>query len=83
MPNYQRLDLSFNYYRHKKNGRTAIWNFSVYNLYAHHNSFMILPGEKSIPNPATEDGQPRKSYPVYQSFALLPIVPSFSYTIKF
>lgn len=46
MPNYQRLDLSFNYYRHKKNGRMGIWNLSIYNAYAHHNSFMILPSEE-------------------------------------
>jgi len=83
MPNYQRLDLSFNYYRHKKNGRTGIWNFSLYNLYAHHNSFLVLPGEKYLPNPDTADGYPQRSYPAYQSFALLPIIPSFSYTIKF
>ncbi|HMM17064.1 MAG TPA: hypothetical protein PKC47_05980, partial [Petrimonas sp.] len=25
MPSYHRLDLSFNYYRHKKKGRLGIW----------------------------------------------------------
>ncbi len=83
MPDYQRLDLSFNYYRHKKNGRTGIWNFSIYNLYAHHNSFLVLPGEKYLPNPDTADGYPQSSYPAYQSFSLLPFIPSFSYTLKF
>lgn len=83
MPNYQRLDLSFNYYRHKKSGRTGIWNISIYNTYAHHNSFLILPSEKFAPNPDTVDGYPQKSIPAYQSYCLFPIIPSFSYTYKF
>lgn len=86
MPHYQRLDLSFNYYRQKKKGRTAIWNFSFYNLYAHHNSFLVLATEKIIDTP---DYDPytgnfnHKSRPVYKSFCLFPIIPSFSYTYKF
>ncbi len=83
MPNYQRLDLSFNYYRHKKNGRMGIWNISIYNTYAHHNSFLILPSEKFVPNPDTVEGYPQKTIPAYQSYCLFPIIPSFSYTYKF
>lgn len=83
MPNYQRLDLSFNYYRHKKNGRMGIWNFSIYNVYAHHNSFIVLPSEGFAPNPDSADGYPQESYPTYQSYCLFPIIPSFSYTYKF
>lgn len=75
MPDYQRLDLSINYYRHKKNGRMGIWNFSVYNLYAHHNSFIVVPSEGF-----SSDSE---QYPAYQSFSLFPIIPSFSYTYKF
>ena len=83
MPDYQRLDLSFNYYRHKKNGRMGIWNFSIYNVYAHHNSFLILPSEGYKPDPLSADGYPEISYPTYQSYNLFPIIPSFSYTYKF
>ncbi len=83
MPNYQRLDLSFNYYRHKKNGRMGIWNFSVYNAYAHHNSFIILPAEGYLPNPDSPDGYPMSSYPAFQSYSIFPVIPSFSYTYKF
>ncbi len=83
MPAYQRLDLSFNYYRHKKNGRMGIWNFSIYNVYAHHNSFLVLPSEKYILAPYGSAGFTEKSYPTYQSFNLFPIIPSFSYTYKF
>ncbi len=83
MPNYQRLDLSFNYYRHKKKGRMGIWNFSIYNVYMHHNSFLVLPDENFAPNPDSVDGYPQKSYPAYQSYSIFPIIPSFSYTYKF
>lgn len=83
MPDYQRLDLSFNYYRHKKNGRRGIWNFSIYNVYAHHNSFMVLPSEEFAPDPNTVNGNPQQSYPTYHSYPLLPFIPSFSYTYQF
>lgn len=83
MPSYQRLDLSFNYYRHKKNGRMGIWNFSIYNVYAHHNSFIVMPSEKAVPNPDTPDGYPMPYYPTYHSYNIFPIIPSFSYTYKF
>lgn len=83
MPDYQRLDLGVNYYRHKKNGRMGIWNLSFYNVYAHHNSFIILPSEGYMPDPDSVDGYPQKSYPIFQSFCVFPFIPSFSYTYKF
>ncbi|WP_298645818.1 TonB-dependent receptor [uncultured Proteiniphilum sp.] len=83
MPDYHRLDLDFNYYRHKKNGRMGIWNINIYNLYAHHNSFIIEPMEGSSPAPGSVNGHPKKYYPAYQSYSLFPIIPSFSYTYKF
>lgn len=83
MPNYQRLDLSFNYYRHKKNGRMGIWNISIYNAYVHHNSFLLLPSEGESPDPHSTGGYTANSYPTYKSFSLFPIIPSFSYTYKF
>lgn len=84
MSDYQRLDLSFNYYRHKKNGRMGIWNISIYNIYAHHNSFLILPSE-GYKTELHSSGEyyTEKSYPAYKSFCLFPIIPSFSYTYKF
>ncbi len=75
MPDYHRLDLDFNYYRHKKNGRMGIWNINIYNAYAYHNSFIITPGER--------ERSPSKYYPAYQSYSFFPIIPSFSYTYKF
>lgn len=83
MPAYQRLDLSFNYYRHKRNGRMGIWNFSIYNVYAHHNSFLVLPSERYTLVPYGSAGFTEKRYPTYQSYNLFPIIPSFSYTYKF
>lgn len=83
MPNYQRLDLSVNYYRHKKNNRTGIWNFSIYNVYAHHNSFLITPSERFVSSANPEGDNVKRSYPAYKSHCLFPIIPSFSYTYKF
>lgn len=80
MPDYHRLDLSLNYYRHKRNGRMGIWNFSIYNAYAHHNSFVILPSKEKMP---AQDGNQKRYYTAYQSYVFLPIIPSFSYTYKF
>lgn len=83
MSDYQRLDLSFNYYRHKKKGRTGIWNISIYNAYAHHNSFLILPSEGYTRVSQGPGIYIQHSYPTYQSYSLFPIIPSFSYTYKF
>ncbi len=83
MPGYQRLDISVNYYRHKKKGRMGIWNFSIYNVYAHHNSFIVLPSEGFAPGPDSIDGYPQHSYPTYQSYCIFPFIPSFSYTYTF
>lgn len=83
MPDYHRLDLSFNYYRHKKNGRMGIWNFSLYNAYAHHNPFVIVPSDEKGPVQGDAKGNSKGYYTVYQSYCFLPIIPSFSYTYKF
>lgn len=83
MPPYHALSVSFNYYRHKKNGRLGIWNLSVYNAYLHQNSFLVLPKEEDI----YKDGDVGKGYverkSVFKSICLFPIIPSISYTYKF
>ena len=80
LPNFQRLDIGLNYYRKKKNGRMGIWNFSIYNAYGHHNSFLINPTEAGTYNPQTEQFD---FEPVYLSGSLFSFIPSFSYTYKF
>lgn len=84
MPAYHRLDLSFNYYRHKKKGRLGIWNLSIYNAYSHHNSFLIMPSNEITRIPI--DGgayMETEEKPILKSLSIFPIIPSFSYTYKF
>lgn len=86
MPSYQRLDLSFNYYRHKKNGRMGIWNLSVYNAYAHHNTFLVIPEREEIRTPVEGSDNAwtvTQGKPIYKSLAIFPIIPTISYTYKF
>jgi outer membrane receptor protein involved in Fe transport len=81
MPSYHRLDLSFNYYRHKKKGRLGIWNLSIYNAYSHHNSFILVPATEA--EFFTREEKQDRSKPVLKSLSIFPIIPSFSYTYKF
>lgn len=71
MPAYHRLDLGLNYRKVIKRGRESIWNISVYNLYSRMNPF-------SMGFISTEDGSL-----VAKVNAIVPIIPSFSYTFKF
>ena len=84
MPSYHRLDLSFNYYRYKKKGRTGVWNVSIYNAYSHHNSFLVMPSNEKI-RESVEGGMviERDGKPILKSLSIFPIIPSFSYTYKF
>jgi hypothetical protein len=81
MPSYHRLDLSFNYYRHKKKGRVGIWNLSIYNAYSHHNSFILVPTTEA--EFFTQEEKQDRSKPVLKSLSIFPFIPSFSYTYKF
>lgn len=83
MPAYHRLDLSFNYYRYKKKGRMGIWNLSIYNAYAHHNSFLIMPSNEIIKNENEYGYSELPGKPILKSLSIFPIIPSFSYTYKF
>ena len=84
MPAYHRLDLSVNYYRYKKNGRLGIWNVSIYNVYSHHNSFLVMPANEKIEKPIDGGGYVEtEGKPIIKSLCIFPIIPSFSYTYKF
>lgn len=83
MPAYHRLDLSFNYYRYKKKGRMGIWNLSIYNVYSHHNSFLVMPSNEKIITPTQNGYMEEEGKPILKSLSIFPIIPSFSYTYKF
>ena len=69
MPEYHRLDLSFNFVKHKKRG-IRTWNISIYNAYNRQNPLFL----------STREVNGQKM--VYQT-SLIPILPSFEYKYEF
>lgn len=71
LPAYHRLDIGFDFRHTTKHGHERIWNLSFYNAYCHFNSLWVRVKQRG-------DGQ------FYmKNHAYIPIIPSFSYTIKF
>lgn len=71
LPAYHRLDIGFDFHHTTKHGHERIWNLSFYNVYCHFNSLFVEVKQKG-------NGQ------FYiKNHAYIPVVPSFSYTIKF
>jgi outer membrane receptor for ferrienterochelin and colicin len=71
LPAYHRLDIGFDFHHVTKHGHERIWNLSIYNAYCHLNPLFVRIRHR-------EDG----SFKV-KTQGYVPIVPSFSYTIKF
>lgn len=71
LPDYHRLDLGANFRKVTKRGHERIWNISIYNAYCRMNPFF-----------AKIEQRPDGSFTA-KSTALFPIIPSFSYTLKF
>jgi hypothetical protein len=68
MPNYHRLDLSFNFYKQKKRGE-RIWSISIYNAYNRLNPYFIQL------NSGAQNS--------FSQTSIFPILPSFSYKFNF
>jgi hypothetical protein len=74
MKDYHRLDIGFTHTR-MKNGKERIWNFSIYNLYNRQNPYYYFYKERK---PWQGDHTT-----VLNEASFLPILPAFSYTLKF
>lgn len=72
MPAYHRLDLGFNLHHRTKHGHERIWNWSIYNAYCHLNTLWVQ----------AKDDPDTRAIKV-KTYGYIPIIPSFSYTIKF
>ena len=70
MPDYHRLDVGFNFHKTTKRGNESVWNLSVYNLYCRMNPIVVYT--------YSEYGKP-----VSAAAGMVPIIPTFSYTLKF
>lgn len=71
LPAYHRLDLGVNFCKTTKLGHERIWNVSIYNAYCHMNALygkVVQRPDGSLHGKAT---------------GVFPIIPSFSYTLKF
>ena len=70
LPDYHRLDLGMNFIKQRRDGKIRTWNFSVYNAYCRLNTIYA--------DIEIEDGEYKG-----KSYGLIPIIPTFSYTLKF
>ena len=77
LPAYHRMDFSVNFNKKKRHGLRT-WNISVYNLYNHHNPFIVYESNRYH---YTYNGQYYGSALVQLS--VFPIIPSVSYIYKF
>lgn len=72
LPDYHRLDLGLDIKGRTKSGKETIWNISVYNAYCRLNPI----GAEFYQDKT--DGKIK-----VKAMAIIPIIPSFSYTLKF
>lgn len=79
LPAYHRLDVGFNFHKTTRRGNESIWNLSVYNAYCHMNAinaYVMLRYDSE-----NHGADPLSSYSEMQGW--IPIIPTFSYTLKF
>lgn len=79
LPDYHRLDVGFNFRKITKRGNESIWNLSIYNVYCHMNPFITyIDADYEF----TKDNLYGFNF-IGEAFGIIPILPSFSYTLKF
>lgn len=71
LPDYHRLDLGANFRKVSKKGLEHIWNIGIYNAYCRKNVVFVT----------VEERDDKSLYGTGR--AIFPIIPSFSYTLKF
>lgn len=77
MPAYHRLDVGLHITKVLKGGRTAQWNFGIYNLYCRMNPLAIT-------KKATETNDDELQWnSSFKTLSIFPIIPSLSYTYSF
>lgn len=79
VPDYHRLDIGFNFHRTTKRGNESIWNLSLYNAYCRMNP---IASQIEKYYDFTEENIMGLTY-YGAGYGIIPILPSFSYTLKF
>lgn len=79
LPDYHRLDVGLNINGKSPRGRDVVWNVSIYNVYCRINTFYATFKLKDNAADGTE------TYVLLDGagYGFIPIVPTFSYTLKF
>jgi hypothetical protein len=72
MKSYHRFDLGINFIKEKKKGRERSWNISIYNIYSRKNPYFVYQQYDLF----------AKKYS-FKQISLFPILPAFSYNLKF
>ena len=72
MPAYHRLDVGFNFRKTTRRGNESIWNLSVYNAYCRLNALTAF----------TDYDMDEHKF-IGKATGIVPIIPSFSYTLRF
>lgn len=80
LPAYHRLDLGFDFRHTSKKGREHIWNLSIYNAYCNFNPICV---DIDIDWDDTSYGSNNNYVIKTRKMGFIPIIPSFSYTLKF
>lgn len=70
---YHRLDLGISFIKQKKNGNVRTWNISVLNVYNKLNPFFYY----------SENYSSQTANAAFTGVAILPVMPGFSYSLKF
>jgi hypothetical protein len=70
---YHRLDVGISFIKHKKNGNIRTWNISVLNVYNRMNPFFYYLDKYSATSASAQ----------LWGTTIVPIIPSFSYSLKF
>ena len=78
-PDYHRLDVGFNFKKTTKRGNESFWNLSLYNAYCNMNSVVNY---IDTSYEFTKENLTGLNF-TGEAFGIIPIIPSFSYTLKF
>lgn len=83
LDDYHRLDIGFNFRKTTKRGNESIWNLSIYNAYCRMNPFYANVYRYKVNHTVNDVIVSSEDIPKGINIGLIPIVPTFSYTLKF
>lgn len=82
LPDYHRLDLGLNFRKTTRRGHEGIWNLSIYNTYCRMNAVFAL-----VEDEYEKDEWGNETVPtgrkIGTAIGIVPIIPTFGYTLKF